>query len=83
MSFALSSIVRTRQKKSFFSLFILTLLLFHPSGVQASEAYYIDSMDIHPKNRWSESEAGFSGEVSNGILNMTDVPFLESKYVCF
>lgn len=78
MSFALSSIVRTRQKKYLFSLVIFILLffcpLFHPSGVQASEAENIDSMDVFPSNRWTITNNGFDRAViDDGLLNMTDI----------
>ena len=101
MSSALSSIVRTRQKKTFFSLFFLILLLSPlspPSGVQAaessassvaspnsigraaSEEKNVDSFSVHPANRWTVANVGYTAAINDGLLNMSDVGDSSSDY---
>ena len=45
---------------------------FQIHSIFASESN-IDSMDVHPANRWTISNTGYTAAVSDGILNLSDV----------
>ncbi len=45
---------------------------FSPTPVSASEEENVDSFNVHPANRWTESNEGFTAAIANGRLNMSD-----------